>query len=643
MKQIKKIQLVDITLDGFKIFRDLVNFKFDENISLIEGKNRQGKSSILEAIVYAFTGCTFWGDNKTEKLINRKLRKMQVSVKFKDDTGMLHTITRARTRAYAGTSISLDGITVSQSFLYEILGGKDVMISIMNPLYFIEKMADTNGREFLQRLLPATDDDEIMAALSEENRMILTEQCILDPVTYIKNRRKEIKELEDNRSYNEGCLDTLRKKAETPCTGIPEIDEKIRRLRAELEKMEQDKPSPLDTSVLESKKTSILSEIRILQDKAPVLEDTSQLELKEAELKGKLEVLKSRKYVSGLVDIISSIDDSIADIQKECDRLSKLVKTLSPGSSCPVCLNDISSVHFKKVTVHVKKEMKVLADRAEPLKKRREWLVHQDNESSNNFNERVARDIQEFEREIFETRKSIQEVKLSNISKSNDFKKSKKAEIIKLKADIDRIEKQISSQKSSYSQAVQEHQKKVSSRKDIIFKDIEVLQLQRSSITDAEKLAGEIKKTEKFIEDIDKSIKTANYKINAAMEYAAKRAEISLKPLKMKKVNIKLHELVKSTGEIINTFKFIFEEGDYKTLSLSEKIEAGLEVSALIGRLSGKEYPVLVDNIESITSSDYLEELNHAVFVRARIGADIKVDKATKDTLPEEKAFKEAV
>jgi hypothetical protein len=143
--------------------------------------------------------------------MNKKSRKMQVSIKFKDEEDRLHTIIRAR--AGAGTSISLDGTNVSQSFLYETFGGKDVMISIMNPLYFIEKMADTNGREFLQRLLPAADDDEIMAALSKENRIILEGQCIPDPVTYIKNRRKDLKEFEDTRVYNEGCLDTLYKKS----------------------------------------------------------------------------------------------------------------------------------------------------------------------------------------------------------------------------------------------------------------------------------------------------------------------------------------------------------------------------------------------------------------------------------------------
>jgi hypothetical protein len=83
----------------------------------------------------------------------------------------------------------------------------------------------------------------------------------------------------------------------SPDRGIPEIDREIWFLRAELEKIEQDKPFSPDTSFFESKKASILSEIKILQNKAPVLENISHLELKEAELKGKLDVLKSRKYV----------------------------------------------------------------------------------------------------------------------------------------------------------------------------------------------------------------------------------------------------------------------------------------------------------------------------------------------------------
>jgi hypothetical protein len=343
---------------------------------------------------------------------------------------------------------------------------------------------------------------------------------------------------------------------------------------------------------------------------------------------------------SGLAGIIASIDGSIADMQKESDRISKLSENLSIGTSCPACLKNITREHFEMVTAHVEKEIKALTDRAEPLKKRREWLLLQEHESRKNFNERVEKDMQEYEKEIFNTRKKIQEVKLSNTSKTTDFEKFRKAEISRRRDDIGRIEKEIDSQKSSYSRTLMEYQKKTSSRKDEIFKEIETLQAERNSIADAEKLAGEIKKTKGFIADIDKSIKTASVRIDAAIEYAAKRAQISLKPLKMKHVDIKLHEIVRSTGEVVNTFKFTYEGRDYKILSLSEKIKAGLEVSSLIRRLAGRDYPVLVDNTESITTLDCLEGFSQAILTKVLKDSHLMVE---DNILSKDRTFKESV
>lgn len=49
-----------------------------------------------------------------------------------------------------------------------------------------------------------------------------------------------------------------------------------------------------------------------------------------------------------------------------------------------------------------------------------------------------------------------------------------------------------------------------------------------------------------------------------------------------------------------NTFKFQYGGRRYDRLSLSEKIRAGMEVSELMKRLTGRNYPVFVDNMESV-------------------------------------------
>lgn len=70
--------------------------------------------------------------------------------------------------------------------------------------------------------------------------------------------------------------------------------------------------------------------------------------------------------------------------------------------------------------------------------------------------------------------------------------------------------------------------------------------------------------------------------ISAVGEYSAKKAEITLQSLQMNRASIKLFDVVKTTGEVKNTFRFTYDGKDYRWLSTSEKIKAGLEVSALL-------------------------------------------------------------
>ena len=72
--------------------------------------------------------------------------------------------------------------------------------------------------------------------------------------------------------------------------------------------------------------------------------------------------------------------------------------------------------------------------------------------------------------------------------------------------------------------------------------------------------------------------------------------------LKMNRASIKLYDVAKTTGEIKDVFVFTYDGKDYRWLSTSEKIKAGLEVSELLARLTCLEYPTYIDNAECITT-----------------------------------------
>ena len=108
-------------------------------------------------------------------------------------------------------------------------------------------------------------------------------------------------------------------------------------------------------------------------------------------------------------------------------------------------------------------------------------------------------------------------------------------------------------------------------------------------------------------EDFDGKIKAAQDKITALKKliadvaiYVSERAKLTFSALKMNRVEISLYDVVKTTGERKDVFKFTYGGRRYDRLSLSEKIRAGMEVSELVKRLTGRNYPVFVDNMESV-------------------------------------------
>ena len=69
----------------------------------------------------------------------------------------------------------------------------------------------------------------------------------------------------------------------------------------------------------------------------------------------------------------------------------------------------------------------------------------------------------------------------------------------------------------------------------------------------------------------------------------------------LKDVEIVLQKIVKSTGELKDTFEIKYKGKNFKILSTSEQIKAGLEIANLVINQTGLCYPVFIDNGESIT------------------------------------------
>ena len=102
--------------------------------------------------------------------------------------------------------------------------------------------------------------------------------------------------------------------------------------------------------------------------------------------------------------------------------------------------------------------------------------------------------------------------------------------------------------------------------------------------------------------------------------------------LRMCNTEIVLTEIIKSTGEVKDCFRFSYDGRDYKCLSLSEKIRAGLDVSTLIQHLSGRYYPIFVDNGESICTFGNVQIPGQVMIARVVRGQELQVTHKNRES-----------
>ena len=95
MKKIERFQITGMTISGFKCYQASTILDFGPQTA-ITGGNGLGKTSIADAIAFAITGLPFFGERGIDKLHNEVQPEVSVSLRFLDETGAPHELTRTR-------------------------------------------------------------------------------------------------------------------------------------------------------------------------------------------------------------------------------------------------------------------------------------------------------------------------------------------------------------------------------------------------------------------------------------------------------------------------------------------------------------------------------------------------------------------
>ena len=580
MKKINGFTITRLTLTGFKCYKDTTSFDLGDT-TFITASNGQGKSSIADAIAFAFVGTPFFGDKGLDRLQNKLAQEMTVSVDFTDDNGENHTLTRSRKRDT--TSITYDGITVKQSDLNEAFGGKDIFLSILNPLYFTDVLGDS-GKSLLERLLPTVKHEDVLAALPSSSREILVDQHLLSPETFIKNRRSELKKLDEKLISYRGQQELLEHQREERKTKLNELKVAVDNVLRELTELEEIRDNGIDKSAEENnlsdmrnRRAELLSEASNGGDKA--LREVMD-EIKAAEKS--ITKLTTKQYKSDFVTRIAESEAKLKALYAEHAKLGKSLENTVVGYKCSVCATVITEKNIGAVRNDIQQRLAVLIDEGKSTKIDLANIITRDNNLRDEFEKFKAESIKRENDKLAGLNQRLQEI---NVALEID-KESLGEQISSIEAQIKEQEIRITYGNWTEEQAV--HFRELEENKKILEAQIKALNNIKS-----QDYTTVISETEDEITQLKKLI-------NEAIQYMAKRIELMLNGLKMSSTEIVLTEIIKTTGEIKDCFRFSYEGRDYKCLSLSEKVRAGLDAAVLIQKLSGRNYPVFIDNGESI-------------------------------------------
>ncbi len=595
MEKIKSFQITGMTISGFKSFQEPVKLTFG-NPTVITGGNGRGKTSVAEAIAFAVTGLPFFGERGLNRLHNEVNPDVSISMRFVDEAGRPHELLRTRQRGKM--YISFDGGEIRQMNLNDLFGERDVFLSILNPLYFIEELGN-DGKNLLERYLPELPPEKVLEQLPTDLAFVLKDEPLLSPETYLKNKRADVRNLEESILYMQGQRDQAESQEKRRKQEAEEVSQKQAALQAELDALTEKQFDGLDIPAMQERLVELSARYE------EVLRDSSGDEEQEQlhALREKIAGRRAEEYQSKYAQPIAEAGARVKDLGARYQQEKRNFQSLAAGRPCPTCHRPITAEIMPEVQAEIRKVATDILTAGKEQQAQLAELHELDKQSRETFEQFKADDLAKWSQEASELEARCQDLAGAVPEQANALRQ----EIQSLSAAIE------------YGNLSQEEFDRLGECRE-----------------ELRQCAADLKAAEKAVaaspEDIDAQIEQAKQQIaalkkkisNAAL-YVSKRAEMLFSALKMNRVEISLYDVVKSTGEIKDAFKFTYNGRRYDRLSLSEKVRAGMEVSELMKRLTGRNYPVFVDNMESIDDLANVRPTGQIIMAKCMRGAALSV------------------
>ncbi|MCI8704868.1 MAG: AAA family ATPase [Anaerotignum sp.] len=459
MEKMSDFRILELTVSGFKGFLEPKTFQFDYGINFVLGDNGLGKTSIAEAVAFAFMGTGLFGEKTLDRLQNGDAKEIFVSVRFVDENGEVHELTK--TRKNNNNGITYDGYNVRQTDLYNLFGDKDLFLSMFNPLYFVETLG-ADGKNLLEKLLPVVSHEEVLAALPEEAREALKDENIFSPETYIQNLRAEVKELEETLIYMQGQSDLLEGGA--------------KKARAEL--------------------AAAAAELK--EKKALIQDDAQEGSLPEtlADVKLELQKVQDKAFVFDGDTEIYRLEAVLEPLYARHKAIFKYLHEVCTGQKCALCGHEMEDADVMAAREELKRNLEECISEGRAAKAELKRLTQEKEEKLRAFQEAQAAETARLEKSIAALGTQCQTDALRQECGELETKIRMLSETLEqpdIKGEMESIQQEIDAKKLLISHAVNYLGKK----NELLFAPLKMNRVS-ISLSEVKKTTGEVKDTFKF-------------------------------------------------------------------------------------------------------------------------------------------------
>lgn len=591
------MRILWVEAEGFKGYSKKTRFEIDGKNVLITGHNGSGKTSIAELISYAIYGVTLNGEGRSiDDIININHKGSITATVAFEDPESYQTRVVSRVKNKKTTEVFVDGKPVTQDAIKNEFGNYKTFLSIFYSPYFTTYLDDNDKRAIIEDVTPKIDYEKIFEEKADISLIEKYNINIDNPKTYkeVKNRIKEIEKEIESMSAESKVLEAQNLEIESVDLLTvyddkeKEFAQKVKDAQDVLNRQQAIRAMMNNSQLNKGRKEEIDRELVHINNKLNSIErpeDPSAI------------YAKSEEYTKGLEH---QIRDLLGQKISE-SSLPKLLSEESTNNQCPTCYQTISKEHILSTNTYINSQINeirvknaeidnqigLLQEKIKECNKKREMLVNQANQKISEINQLVKkRDELQYE--------------IESIAQS-EYKLTPEDEKVLAFDKFDAINNEyknvceINQKAKTHNAIIQENLK----RKQANFKRIDEL------TKHLQKKSGDLQELSLVAEAVD-----PKWLHKKAIE---KKMETIINNLNH--VEIHLFRQQKSNSEWKETFDIYYHNKPFRRLSFSEQIKCGLEISMMLNRVSGKQFPIFLDNTESVQSINFIEGMEEQVLM----------------------------